>query len=342
MKNSKRKKIIAGVMALCMCLVMAGCGDSSDKSSENITEKTTVQSSTSAESKNNDSAVSSETESEAVESQADAEPITFEPSEEILNADFNSGKIQIGDDIFRNGGYMTVGDFVEKYGDKYAVIYHYVSEQQGMSVGLGSGDYYDIFDPNCEFVVSEESKNKTFLICRKDILEKNQTQDNNEGNKNISNPTDDYFGILLTLTTPEGKERVPVKDAVIYSFKASPKFTGNSDPEDVSRDEVSDVVFYPKDITHENNAYTEELKEKYNFDNIPEYFKSLGLKEYIQGKMLPTNNRYEKINNSYYCNFASKEKNLRGKIVKYKYVFDFNKDTYKFDGVKVRGFETIK
>ena len=45
--------------------------------------------------------------------------ITYAPSEEILNAPFSSGLVQIGNDVFKQGGYMTVSQFIKQYGDKY-------------------------------------------------------------------------------------------------------------------------------------------------------------------------------------------------------------------------------
>ncbi|MCR5122457.1 MAG: hypothetical protein K6B74_08560, partial [Ruminococcus sp.] len=43
----------------------------------------------------------------------------YEPCQEILDADFTSGLIQIGNDVFKCGGYLTVSDLVEQYGDRY-------------------------------------------------------------------------------------------------------------------------------------------------------------------------------------------------------------------------------
>ena len=43
----------------------------------------------------------------------------YEPSQEILSSDFTSGLIQIGNDVFKCGGYLTISDFIEEYGDRY-------------------------------------------------------------------------------------------------------------------------------------------------------------------------------------------------------------------------------
>lgn len=42
-------------------------------------------------------------------------------SVDIINADLSSGLVQICGDVFKNGGYMTVNEFISEYGDKYDV-----------------------------------------------------------------------------------------------------------------------------------------------------------------------------------------------------------------------------
>lgn len=84
----KGKSIISMMTALCIAGAMSGCGSSS--SEEDIESKS----------------------SKTVE-------ITYEPSEEILNAELSSGLVQIGNDIFRAGGYYTVDQFIKEFGDRY-------------------------------------------------------------------------------------------------------------------------------------------------------------------------------------------------------------------------------
>lgn len=43
----------------------------------------------------------------------------YNPTKEILSADFSSGLIQIGNDVFHLGGYLTVAQFISEYGDRY-------------------------------------------------------------------------------------------------------------------------------------------------------------------------------------------------------------------------------
>ncbi len=132
---NKITRISALVFALCLsAAVMTGCGDSNnDKKAVNETSKASP--AEDKEEKELDEALDKleqetaeelEKEKQAAESAAaesEAEPVVeeikYEATEEIKNASFRSGYIQIGDTVFRNGGYITVADFVEKYGDKY-------------------------------------------------------------------------------------------------------------------------------------------------------------------------------------------------------------------------------
>ena len=123
----KISKIAAFIFALSLsATVMTACGDSKDskksepKSVEDIDEKdledalNKLDEETSKElAKEKEEATEAETEPTT------AAEIVYEPTEEIKNASFRSGYIQIGDTVFRTGGYITVADFVDKYGDKF-------------------------------------------------------------------------------------------------------------------------------------------------------------------------------------------------------------------------------
>ena len=58
-------------------------------------------------------------ETEAIDSDTKQTGKRYKPKEEIINADFSSGLIQIGNDVFRLGGYLTVDQFISEYGDRY-------------------------------------------------------------------------------------------------------------------------------------------------------------------------------------------------------------------------------
>lgn len=114
--KEKLKSMVAAVLAVCICICMAGCGESSKNPDSNNEQANAVtssggQSETAAE----------ETAADEDDNDPDDSSISFQPLPEILEADISSGLVQINDEIFKNGGYMTVKEFVDKYGDKYDV-----------------------------------------------------------------------------------------------------------------------------------------------------------------------------------------------------------------------------
>ncbi|SFB87273.1 hypothetical protein [Ruminococcus albus] len=133
----KLTKITALVFALCFCAAaMTACSESDTDKAVNETSKSAsaddineedldaaldkLEKDT-AEELEKEKQESAESAAAAVESEAEpvVEEIKYEATEEIKNAALNSGYIQIGDTVFRTGGYMTVGEFVEKYQDKF-------------------------------------------------------------------------------------------------------------------------------------------------------------------------------------------------------------------------------
>ncbi len=115
------RNITSMAAALCICAAMAGCGNtngSSDQAAEKTAE-TTIAAETDAfagTEYEEDAPIAEADHAESTEAPAGLE---FSPTDEIINADLASGYIQIGDDIFREGGYMTVGEFIAQYGEKY-------------------------------------------------------------------------------------------------------------------------------------------------------------------------------------------------------------------------------
>lgn len=121
----KKTRIAAFLFAVCLGAVsMTACGDSKD----NKKTKTSSKSAEDIEEKDLEEALDKldkETAKEKEEAtEAETEPTTvaeikYEATDEIKKAALNSGYIQIGDTVFRNGNYMTVAEFIEEYGDKF-------------------------------------------------------------------------------------------------------------------------------------------------------------------------------------------------------------------------------
>lgn len=101
-------------VAITAALLLSGCGEK---------ENTPT-------SKPNESRVESRIEDvlggESTQSQPEAsepEEVKIEMTDEIKNAALNSGLVQLNNDVFQRGGYITVADFVEKYKDSYDITY---------------------------------------------------------------------------------------------------------------------------------------------------------------------------------------------------------------------------
>ena len=114
----KRKSIIAMAAALCICGSFAGCGSSSESTAKSTTGAVKTDN-TSEAAENIEAATNDETTETETDNKASS--VTYTPSKEIINADIHSGMIQIGNNVFRNGGYTTFGEFLDKYGDEYEI-----------------------------------------------------------------------------------------------------------------------------------------------------------------------------------------------------------------------------
>lgn len=144
-------KTAAFMFALSLgAVAMTGCGDKKSDSESGSKETT--------------SAVQTTGETTTAESTtASTEPTTaakikYEPTPEILNADLSEGLVQIGNCVFRQGGYMTIGDFITKYGKEFDMspikTDEYLLGKTNKTVQLTS-----ISDPNLKISVTFENRN---------------------------------------------------------------------------------------------------------------------------------------------------------------------------------------
>ena len=154
----KKIRIAALVFALCLgAAAMAGCGDEkSNKKAEKKEEKKTEQAVESVDEDELESAIEEAAEKLDKEDEETATEFTgYAPTEEILNADYNSGLIQIGNDIFRQGGFYTVKQFFEEYSDRYDFYYEY----------WDSRDYTEF---NIEGIYSESENGSLEIVSKTD------------------------------------------------------------------------------------------------------------------------------------------------------------------------------
>lgn len=104
-----KSKLISLVILIAIVFsCMVGCDDKNNSNNTNTNNGTSTNEETGDTSSDN----------ESTENKDDEESAN-KPSKEILNAPVNSGLIQIGGEIFENGGYITLFDFMEKYGDAF-------------------------------------------------------------------------------------------------------------------------------------------------------------------------------------------------------------------------------
>lgn len=152
----KFSKIAAFIFALSLsATVMTACGDSKDskksepKSVEDIDEKDIEDALNKLDEETSKELAKGK--EEATEPTTAAE-IVYEPTEEIKKASFRSGYIQIGDTVFRTGGYITVSDFVDKYGDKFDMSEIVLDEYTTDS--LQNATITSIDDPRVKITIS--------------------------------------------------------------------------------------------------------------------------------------------------------------------------------------------
>lgn len=108
-----RRRIGLAVMSALILASMAGCGNSAESKADTTTDNSAA---------DNNAAVSADSEQDAQAAEESGnENNSASVSGDIINADLSSGLVQICGDVFKNGGYMTVNEFISAYGDKYDV-----------------------------------------------------------------------------------------------------------------------------------------------------------------------------------------------------------------------------
>lgn len=127
---------------------MAGCGSVSESEANTTTDSVA----------DNNVAVSTESEQDVqpAEESGNENNSTAE-SGDIINADLSSGLVQICGDVFKNGGYMTVNEFISKYGDKYDVSS--IDAQKEVEEGW----YF------CYFITNKASDEEIEIFCREPV-----------------------------------------------------------------------------------------------------------------------------------------------------------------------------
>ena len=221
-----KKQILAA--ALIAALGLTACGESktSEKTSEKATEATT--------------AADTAAEEQTTEAATEAE-IKYEPTEEIINADISSCLIQIGDTIFRNGGYMTLSEAVEKYKDKFDMS----------SVSL---DAY--------FTQNNREQDKILITSLTDprINVSIYLYSNDVGPQNPS-------------------ARIPIGDVPVHSFEPVIMKYDEKSEEYEKSDDCTGFIWYPSAIDGSGNYTIDDVKALVAKSGLDENGKEYGLKK---------------------------------------------------------------
>ncbi len=194
--NRKFKTIGAAILAAVMCANLAGCGKSDPPAAANPTKPNTTASKPNTTTTSNPAATVSKPAPAQSTTVSSPEKATLAITDEIKNADFNSGLIQINNDIFQMGGYLTVAEFVEKYKDRYDIAYANgnLSYEEAKELLLQSYDY-----------VGEEKYHLSLTL------------------KGEGDSAKRVFAQVENRTTSGGEDKIPLSEAIVTGFGLNDK-----------------------------------------------------------------------------------------------------------------------
>lgn len=291
----KITRIAAFALALSLCAVsMTGCGDKKTEE-QDIEQAIGSMDDKELESKLEEAAEQIEKE----EADAKKSPDSYAPSDEIKNAGFESGLIQIGSDVFRRGGYYTVEQFADEFSDRY--------------------DFYADYSPweSTEFNLDglyDSSENSSFVIIPKN---------------------DDSFRIRVNFRPADPEETGPVaeKDCVVTDFDP---YNGTQEPVTcIWYPQNNDDLKYTE-VEAFLDSYGLMKKENANDYDPMKYDGSdhVLYRDYDQSKEYDYYFYCGKAGDEpegYYFYVRSDEKNLFGAYPVYKYSYHPDYDTGKVD-----------
>ncbi len=215
-------KVIAGTAVAAVAVgiaiaVIAANGKSDDNAVKDKSSENPVVSSTSILSADDGSLttpVISETEKPALsEDSSEEEPETVEevdyvPTQEIKDASFESGLVQYNNDVFRNGGYITIKDFVAQYSDRYDFMFGDMSYEEGKEYWLpyeGDKSLKEIHGSDIQMIPKYGSKKNIISVTVVNMTDESsaaQMQDGIVLKTSIAFQTDEN-GNYLEINTPE-------------------------------------------------------------------------------------------------------------------------------------------
>ncbi|MDE6733760.1 MAG: hypothetical protein K2J77_12910 [Oscillospiraceae bacterium] len=196
--NRNFKAICASFLAAVMCVSLAGCGKSNSPVTTNPNKPNTTASKPNATTTSKPATTVSKPAPAQSTTVSTPEKAELAITDEIKNADFNSGLIQINNDIFQMGGYLTVAEFVKKYKDRYDIVYangKLPYEEAAKEQLLQSYDYVG------------ETKYHLFLTAK---------NGDGDSSKRIAVQIENR-------TTSGGEDKIPLPEAIVTGFGLNDK-----------------------------------------------------------------------------------------------------------------------
>ncbi len=242
--------------SLCICLTLTACGNSSETKfdTENSTtttlHDTTTETTTEAKKEIIPTKTVTTEVTEAIETSGETKKLTesktdsntnYKPSEEIINASFSSGLVQIGNDIFRQGGYSTVDHFIEEYGDRYDM-------SDINPNGLISSNNIDTTSAVIISLSDSNIKIKIHYIPK--MNEKNKTRIGDAIITDIHTVTDQDQGFLY-VWFPKGIRN----NAEGFDYYNIPEFLEKNNFNSVTEDYVNERFSYPDTYSELSKVY---------------------------------------------------------------------------------------
>lgn len=194
--NSRFKTICAAFLAAVMCVSLAGCGKSNSSVATNPNKPNTTASKPNTTTTSKPATTVSKPAPAQSTTVSTPEKAALTITDEIKNADFNSGLIQINNDIFQMGGYLTVAEFVEKYKDRYDIFWANgnMSYEEAKDQLLQSYDY-----------VGEDKYHLSLTL------------------KGEGDSAKRVYARIENRTTSGGEDKIPLPEAIVTGFGLNDK-----------------------------------------------------------------------------------------------------------------------
>lgn len=325
------RPFLAAALAAVMLSALAGCAENDTPESSLSSKPSGSKSSSSIISSSKDDNPNSAPESPM------PEKITYAPTNEIKNADFGSGLIQMNNEVFRQGGYITVAELAEKCKDTYDI--RYFAPQNGAVTTNGLGSY-------------DECKEYVLSYKKPAILPDSESVNTFYYLNLIPKLGEDPSAHAITVkignaTSPD--EKITLDKAVVLSFEVCPindRYKKSHLPIWAAHGIYLSGNNFNNDYTHrweKPDGIKSEL-DGYTPKKISEFLDGLGVKSIASVKELDNalnENGTVYVSGGRITVYAMGEANLFGARPVYEYTFNFDSNTDKLSEVycKIREFK---